>query len=84
MAPDRQWDKSFIDQLIKGDLKVCDRYTDAGVDRDAGFGGHEARVWLAAFSAMQETNNVTATLDFYRVIPEWITGMAAAQANLNN
>ena len=82
LAPDRQWDKTFIDRLVEGELKVCDRYTDAAVDRDAGFGGHEARVWLAAFAAMQATQTFLATLDFYRVVPEWITGMAAAHACL--
>ncbi|MEY4266168.1 MAG: hypothetical protein RIS90_703 [Pseudomonadota bacterium] len=81
-APDRQWDKTFIDRLIAGDLVVCDRYTDAMIDRDAGFGGHEARVWVAAFAAMQAAQDAMAKLDFYRVIPEWITGMAAAHANL--
>ena len=82
LAPDRSWDKAFIDRLIDGRLRVCDRYTDAAVDRDAGFGGHEARVWVAAFAAMQATQTFQATLDFYRVIPEWITGMAAAHACL--
>ncbi|MBP6850943.1 MAG: 3-carboxyethylcatechol 2,3-dioxygenase [Rhodoferax sp.] len=81
-APDRQWDKTFIDRLLAGQLRACDRYTDAAVDRDAGFGGHEARVWLAAFAAMHATQAFQATLDFYRVIPEWITGMAAAHACL--
>jgi 2,3-dihydroxyphenylpropionate 1,2-dioxygenase len=82
LAPDRHWDKTFIDRLLSGRLAQCDRYRDAQVDRDAGFGGHEARVWLAAFAAMRATSDAPATLDFYRVIPEWITGMAAAQANL--
>jgi 2,3-dihydroxyphenylpropionate 1,2-dioxygenase len=82
LAPDRDWDRRFIDRLLAGRLSACDRYTDETVDREAGFGGHEARVWLAAFAAMRAASDAPASLDFYRVIPEWITGMAAAQAGL--
>ena len=42
----------------------------------------ETAAYLAAFAAMQASQDAMATLDFYRVIPEWITGMAAAQAGL--
>jgi 2,3-dihydroxyphenylpropionate 1,2-dioxygenase len=83
LAPDRNWDKTFIDRLLNNRLDRCDHYRDDQVDRDAGFGGHEARVWLAAFAAMRASNAAAASLDFYRVIPEWITGMAVAQANLD-
>lgn len=83
LAPDRQWDARFINRMLEGNLEQCDRYTDSAVDREAGFGGHEARVWLAAFAAMRASHPAPATLDFYRVIPEWITGMAVAQANLD-
>lgn len=83
LAPDREWDKVFIDRLLKGQVGTCDRFTDAAIDRAAGFGGHEARVWVAAFAAMGAAGDFTAELDFYRVIPEWITGMAAVHAALD-
>jgi hypothetical protein len=38
------------------------------------------RVWVAAFAAMRAARRVRPKLDFYRVIPEWITGMAVAHA----
>ena len=79
-APDRDWDRVFLERLLSMSLKTCDRYTDAEIDRKAGFGGHEVRVWLAAFAAIGAARRVTPQLDFYRVIPEWITGMAVAHA----
>lgn len=77
-APDREWDRVFIERLLALRLKACDRYTDEEIDRKAGFGGHEVRVWVAAFAAMRAARRFTPKLDFYRVIPEWITGMAVA------
>lgn len=78
LAPDREWDKQFLDRLLALDLKACDRYTDAQIDAKAGFGGHEVRVWVSAFAAMQAARRFKPKLHFYRVIPEWITGMAVA------
>ncbi len=84
MAPDRDWDRVFLERLIAMKLEACDRYTDAEIDRKAGFGGHEVRVWVAAFAAMRAARRSSPQakpkLDFYRVIPEWITGMAVAHA----
>jgi 2,3-dihydroxyphenylpropionate 1,2-dioxygenase len=78
LAPDRDWDRVFLDRLLSLRLEACDRYTDAEIDRKAGFGGHEVRVWVAAFAAMRAARRFKPKLDFYRVIPEWITGMAVA------
>jgi 2,3-dihydroxyphenylpropionate 1,2-dioxygenase len=80
MAPDREWDREFLERLLDMRLEACDRYTDTEIDRRAGFGGHEVRVWVAAFAAMRAARKTRPTLDFYRVIPEWITGMAVAHA----
>jgi 2,3-dihydroxyphenylpropionate 1,2-dioxygenase len=80
MAPDRDWDRVFLEQLMAMKLEACDRYTDAEIDKKAGFGGHEVRVWVAAFAAMRAVRKAKPKLDFYRVIPEWITGMAVAHA----
>jgi 2,3-dihydroxyphenylpropionate 1,2-dioxygenase len=80
MAPDRDWDRVFLEQLMAMKLEACDRYTDAEIDSKAGFGGHEVRVWVSAFAAMRAARKVKPRLDFYRVIPEWITGMAVAHA----
>jgi 2,3-dihydroxyphenylpropionate 1,2-dioxygenase len=80
MAPDRDWDRAFLERLVAMKLEACDRYTDAEIDRKAGFGGHEVRVWVSAFAAMRAARRGKPKLDFYRVIPEWITGMAVAHA----
>ena len=80
MAPDRDWDRVFLERLMEMKLEACDKYTDAEIDKKAGFGGHEVRVWVAAFAAMRAARKTKPKLDFYRVIPEWITGMAVAHA----
>jgi 2,3-dihydroxyphenylpropionate 1,2-dioxygenase len=79
-APDRDWDRLFLERARTMKLEAFDRYTDAEIDAKAGFGGHEVRVWVAALAAMRAASKAKPKVDFYRVIPEWITGMAVAHA----
>jgi len=76
LPPSEKWDKAFLDRLLRKDLAAFDSYTDEMMDREAGFGGHEVRTWVAAAAAMQAAGPCEITLDYYRIIPEWITGMA--------
>ena len=71
-----RWDRAFLDHLIAGRDEEIDRMTDADLDRDAGFGGHEVRTWVAATAAARALGPVDLELVSYRLIPEWITGMA--------
>ncbi len=75
LEPDREWDRQFLERILSEPVQSCDRYTDAEINRVAGFGGHEVRTWVAAFAAMQAVGPHESRLDFYRVVPEWITGM---------
>jgi 2,3-dihydroxyphenylpropionate 1,2-dioxygenase len=79
LPPSEAWDRAFLDRLMRKDLTAFDAYTDAAVDREAGFGGHEVRTWVAAAAAMQAAGPFDVSLSYYRIIPEWITGMAIAQ-----
>lgn len=76
LEPDRDWDRVFLDQILARRFDLLDEYTDEEINRVAGFGGHEVRTWVAACAAMQATGSFDSQLDFYRVVPEWITGMA--------
>jgi len=71
--------KAFLDRLIRKDLTAFDAYTDEMMDREAGFGGHEGRTWVAAAAAMLAAGPFEMTLGYYRIILEWITGMAVVR-----
>ena len=73
--PDEEWDRRVIDALRDGNLDWFDALTDARIDAHAGFGGHEIRCWVAATAAMREMGAPRLHLDYYRLVPEWITGM---------
>lgn len=79
LPPSEAWDRTFLDHLIRQDLEAFDAYTDEMIDREAGFGGHEVRTWVAAAAAMRAAGPFEMTLDYYRIIPEWITGMAVVR-----
>lgn len=79
MAPSEDWDRAFLAALEKGGASAFDAFTDEMIDRDGGFGGHEVRTWVAAAAAMTAMGSYKLDLDYYRIIPEWITGMAVAR-----
>lgn len=76
LPPSERWDRAFIRSLLEQDLDVFDAWIDKELDREAGFGGHEVRCWVAAFAAMKAAGNFSAEERFYAAIPEWATGMA--------
>ena len=78
--PDEAWDRAIIDALRAGRLDAFDAMADENIDRDAGFGGHEIRCWIAACAAMAELGASAPRLDYYRLVPEWITGMGLMTA----
>ena len=79
LEPDRGWDRDFLDRFLSQRFDLLDAYTDEEINQVAGFGGHEIRAWVAACAAMQATGEFDSRLDFYRVVPEWITGMAVVR-----
>ena len=49
--------------------------TNSKIDRIAGFGAHEVRTWVAAAAAARKMGDLRTELRYYRLVPEWITGM---------
>ena len=83
LPPRADWDRALLDGLVAGDPARFDTLTDDAIDRDAGFGGHEIRCWIAACAAMHElraAGEFRPRVDYYRVVPEWITGMGLMTA----
>ena len=85
--PNEPWDRRFLERLLALEIESFDDFTDDMIDREAGFGGHEVRTWVAAAAALKAATAVNAgaaadfgaTLDYYHVIPEWLTGMAVVR-----
>jgi 2,3-dihydroxyphenylpropionate 1,2-dioxygenase len=66
------WDRWFLKQAGAGDLSPVAALGDAGLEEQAGSGGHEVRTWLIGLAAARAPLAWTA----YEPVPEWITGMA--------
>jgi 2,3-dihydroxyphenylpropionate 1,2-dioxygenase len=67
----REWDGWFLKQLANGDLAAVTELGDAGLEENAGRGGHEIRTWLVGLAAVAAPLVWTS----YEPVPEWITGM---------
>ena len=67
----REWDGWFLKQLTGGDLTAITELGDAGLEENAGRGGHEIRTWLIGLAAVAAPLLWTS----YEPVPEWITGM---------
>lgn len=74
--PNAEWDRQFLDSMVNFREAELDRLTDEELDRDAGGGTHEVRSWVAAAACAHAIDRIEASVRFYHVIPEWITGMA--------
>jgi 2,3-dihydroxyphenylpropionate 1,2-dioxygenase len=66
-----EWDGWFLKQLADGDLSPIAELGDAGLEENAGRGGHEIRTWLVGLAAAGAPLAWTS----YEAVPEWITGM---------
>jgi 2,3-dihydroxyphenylpropionate 1,2-dioxygenase len=66
-----EWDSWFLKQLADGDLAPVAELGDAGLEENAGRGGHEIRTWLVGLAAVGAPLVWTS----YEAVPEWITGM---------
>jgi 2,3-dihydroxyphenylpropionate 1,2-dioxygenase len=66
-----EWDSWFLKQLAEGDLAPVAALGDAGLEENAGRGGHEIRTWLVGLAAAAAPLAWTS----YEAVPEWITGM---------
>ncbi len=78
LPPSEEFDRRFLKHLMAGELEAFDDWSDEMMDREAGFGGHEVRCWVAAAAALAAASEgePELALDYYGIIPEWITGMA--------
>lgn len=78
LPPSESWDHDFLAAVIEYDTDRLDALSDDEIDREAGFGGHEVRTWIAA-AAARALGMRDSSLACYRLIPEWITGMGVVR-----
>lgn len=79
LSPD--WDRRFLDVFCGGDIAALGQMSDEEIRRLGGRGGGEVRGWIAAAGAMTEAQGpFRASVDYYRPVAEWMTGMAIAHA----
>lgn len=81
-APDPAWDRQFISLLAHKTLADVDLWSEESVSTIAGCGGHEVRSWIAAFAALEAATHGSyeTEVDYYEVVPEWMTGMGIIHA----
>lgn len=80
LPPSEEWDRGFMAKLLAFDVEQLDAITDREIDKLAGFGAHEVRTWVAAVAAARTLGEVKLDVDYYQVIPEWLTGMCIASS----
>lgn len=76
-----EWDRTFLDMLIRHDASALDALTNIQITREAGSSGHEVKTWIAAHAAMAAftEGQFHGRPEYYRAIPEWIAGFAVLQ-----
>jgi len=82
LPPNKEWDRQFLNFLVRQDLSGLDEFTDDWIRRNGGSGGQEIRTWIAAFAALGAAGKYRARELYYNIVPDWITGMAVYRARV--
>lgn len=69
------FDRAFLDDLERGNLRRYASMTTAEIETKAGNGGQELRTWLVMAAALGFAPGKALV---YSPMPEWLTGMGAA------
>lgn len=80
LAPSPKWDNDFMKLLSENRLTEVDHWQDEIVTEQGGCGAHEVRTWIAAFAAQSAAGNYSASIEYYDVVPHWMTGMGVMTA----
>lgn len=80
LPPDPAWDERFLADFTALRLDALCAMDDAAISAEGGCGGHEIRTWIAAAAAAEALGLEKIECDYYRTIPEWITGYGVATA----
>ncbi len=79
LAP--EWDKEFMDQMMKGNISFLDSASEADITSVAGCGGNEVRTWVAGYAALSAAGPYQSKTIFYSDIAEWNAGMGIVIAD---
>ncbi len=83
LPPNEKWDRRFLKHALAADFPALEQYEHDAIETEAGHGAHELRCWLAAIAAAHQAGARLLELDCYRLVPDWITGMAIAHTSLD-
>jgi len=74
------WDNEFMDVCASGEAERFDAYQIDEMTATAGNSSHEARSWVAAFSAMSRLGSFDVTYRWYAAIREYLAGFGMMTA----
>lgn len=78
LAP--EWDQQFLHNIASNNMWILDDVENKDVTEIAGASTHETKTWVAAASAMAIMGPYEPVLQYYRPIPEWISGFGGLTA----
>ena len=76
------WDQSFLELFGRGDMSAFDGWTDDAILKEAGYGGGEVRMWIAAAAAGQAAGAPPMRVDYYSSEDKIAVGAAVAHTAL--
>lgn len=78
LAP--EWDQHFLEVIANNKMIDLDDVVNRDVTEIAGASAHESKTWVAAASAMSAIKPYDSIAQYYRPIPEWISGFGGLTA----